>query len=213
MCENVGMLRLYPSIMVSTVRHFLQLPTQGVVLQCYGSGNVPSNRQDILEAIREGSRSGVLILVVTQCHHGSVSGHYETGQAVLDMGAIPGTNITPDAALAKLAHVLSLSISHDQKRDMLRRSLCGEMTVQIKTEADTVEPSAELEMVTAVARVMNLSSKVEMSELKEVLFPCLMCSAVYKNNFEIIDACFKEGGNISAGKIIKPMPRRIICAR
>ena len=32
------MLRLYPSIMASTVRHFLQLPIQGVVLQCYGSG-------------------------------------------------------------------------------------------------------------------------------------------------------------------------------
>ena len=104
------MLRLYPSIMASTVRHFLQLPTRGVVLQCYGSGNVPSNRQDILEAIRDGSRSGVLILVVTQCHHGAVSGHYETGQAVLDMGAISGSDITPDAALAKLAHVLSLNI-------------------------------------------------------------------------------------------------------
>ena len=38
MCKNVAMLRLYPSIMASTVRHFLQLPIQGVVLQCYGSG-------------------------------------------------------------------------------------------------------------------------------------------------------------------------------
>ena len=84
---------------------------------------------------------------------------------------------------------------------MLRRSLCGEMTVQIKTDTDQggVEPSSELEMITAVARAMNLSSKMEITELKEVLFPCLICSAVYKNNFEIIDACFKEGANISAG--------------
>ena len=121
------MLRLYPSIMASTVRHFLQLPTRGVVLQCYGSGNVPSNRQDILEAIRDGSRSGVLILVVTQCHHGAVSGHYETGQAVLDMGAISGSDITPDAALAKLAHVLSLNIRSYPKIYIVRRNILSVM--------------------------------------------------------------------------------------
>ena len=110
MCENVAMLRLYPSIMASTVRHFLQLPVMGVVLQCYGSGkvssntqdtrllslsgNVPSNRQDILDAISDGARSGVLILVVTQCSHGGVSGEYETGQAIMNTGAISGSDIT-----------------------------------------------------------------------------------------------------------------------
>ena len=33
MCGEVAMLRIYPSIMASTVRHFLQLPVRGVVLQ------------------------------------------------------------------------------------------------------------------------------------------------------------------------------------
>ena len=65
-----------------------------MVLQCYGSGNVPSNRQDILDAIKDGAKSGVLILVVTQCPHGGVSAEYETGQAILDTGAIAGSDIT-----------------------------------------------------------------------------------------------------------------------
>ena len=97
--------------------------------------------------------------------------------------------------------MISLDISHDEKRDMLSRSLCGEMTVRLhtddnKTELDT---SAELDMIQAVATAMNLSSKAEVTDLKEVLFPCLMCSAVYKNNFNIIETCFKECANISAG--------------
>ena len=65
---------------------------------------------------------------------------------------------------------------------MMGRSLCGEMTVHIRREA---EPAAELQMIAAVAREMNLSSSVEVAELREVLFPCLICSAVYKNNFDI----------------------------
>ena len=69
MCADVAMLRIYPSIMASTVRHFLKLPIRGVVLQCYGAGNIPSNRQDILDAIRDGASSGVIILVVTQVRY------------------------------------------------------------------------------------------------------------------------------------------------
>ena len=42
--------------------------------------------------------------------------------------------------------------------------------------------------------------EVEVAELKEVLMPCLMCSAVYKNNFDILETCFKESANISAGQ-------------
>ena len=164
-------------------------------------GNVPSNRQDILDAIRDGADRGVLILVVTQCSHGGVSGDYETGQAILETGAIAGSDITAEAALTKLAHVLSLDVNIVEKREMMKKSLCGEMTVQVKKDQSTTEPGpqSDLEMIKAVASTMNLSSKMEVARLKEVLFPCILCSAVYKNSFDIIDICYREGANISAG--------------
>ena len=72
----------------------------------------------------------MIILCVTQCSHGGVAAFYETGKVVknfssqkmtlfglnsflevlMNAGAIPGLDITPEAALAKLAHVLSLPI-------------------------------------------------------------------------------------------------------
>lgn len=39
--RNVVLLRLFPSIRSETIRHFLQPPIEGVVLQCYGAGNIP----------------------------------------------------------------------------------------------------------------------------------------------------------------------------
>ncbi len=94
--RNVVLLRLFPSIRLETIRHFLAAPIEGVVLQCYGSGNIPSNRRDIVEAIEEAAARGVLILSVTQCITGGVSGLYETGKALLDAGVIPGADITPE---------------------------------------------------------------------------------------------------------------------
>ena len=73
------LLRLFPSIRTETVAHFLEPPIEGVVLQCYGAGNMPSNRADIMKLLQKAVERGVLIVTVTQCTHGSVSGLYETG--------------------------------------------------------------------------------------------------------------------------------------
>ena len=62
----------------------------GVVLQCYGAGNVPNNRTDVMDHLKDATDRGVLILSVTQCINGSVSGLYATGKALLDIGIIPG---------------------------------------------------------------------------------------------------------------------------
>ena len=77
------LLRLFPSIRTETVAHFLEPPIEGVVLQCYGAGNMPSNRADIMKLLQKAVERGVLIVTVTQCTHGSVSGLYETGGYLL----------------------------------------------------------------------------------------------------------------------------------
>ena len=40
--------------------------------------------------LKEANERGVIILSVTQCINGSVSGLYATGKALLDIGIIPG---------------------------------------------------------------------------------------------------------------------------
>lgn len=84
--EKVGLLRLFPSITADLVKAFMREPIEGVVLQTYGAGNVPSNRQDIIAEFKAAADRGVVIVNITQCPEGSVSTIYDTGKILMDAG-------------------------------------------------------------------------------------------------------------------------------
>jgi lysophospholipase len=87
--ENVGLLRIFPNITTSTVKAFLS-ELRGVVLQTFGAGNIPSNRKDLIDVIRDANERGVIIVNCTQCISGSVAEIYETGRYLVDLGVING---------------------------------------------------------------------------------------------------------------------------
>lgn len=55
---------------------------------------------------------------------------YETGKVLVDVGVTAGSDMTPEAALTKLAYVLSKSEwDVNTKRQMMQSCLRGELTV------------------------------------------------------------------------------------
>jgi len=204
LCRDVVLLRLFPSIRTQTVKHFLEPPIKGVVLQCYGAGNMPSNRSDIIEAIAEATKKGVLVVSCTQCSHGAVSGEYETGKALMDAGVIPGSDITPEAALAKLSYVLAKNDwSNEQRRKVMELSIRGEMTVKFEVVNPTTlelqrNQSSDMDLIEQVARAMNLTSGEEMDHLKSILFPSLLCSVVHIGDTSRLEVLESYEADLSA---------------
>ena len=141
-------------------------------------GNVPSNRQDLVDELRQAAEKGVLIVNTTQCSHGAVAAIYETGAALFEAGVISGADMTPEAALTKLSYVLSKKEwDLETKRQMMMTNLRGELTLP---QSILFKDS---ELVEAVARSLRMSSGEEMDRLKDVLFPTLLCTAVQVCSF------------------------------
>lgn len=84
------------------MKAFLKPPMLGVVLQTYGCGNAPNNREDIISEMKKATCRGVLIINCTQYLHGPVVDQYATGKVLLDAGVIPGSDMAPEAGLTKL---------------------------------------------------------------------------------------------------------------
>ncbi len=127
----VSALRLFPGISPDFLRNVLRPPLQGLVLEAYGIGNGPDQNADFLAALKEATDRGVVIVDCTQCLEGTVDlGEYAAGTALARAGVISGSDLTAEAALAKLYYLLSRGESPRKvKRDM-QRDLHGEMSVR-----------------------------------------------------------------------------------
>jgi L-asparaginase len=132
MDATVGALRLFPGISADLVHNAVRPPLSGLVLEAYGAGNAPDDDPELLEAIAEATARGVVIVDCTQCLRGTVApGAYATGSALLRAGVIPGFDLTAEAALTKLVYLLSTPRSPEEVRDLMQRSLCGELTTPL----------------------------------------------------------------------------------
>jgi L-asparaginase len=126
--DAVVALRLHPGLNEPAIRAVLEQPgLRGVVLEAYGAGNGPGDAW-FLDPIRSAVDRGVTVVVTTQCRAGSVVGSlYATGSALQATGAIPGGDMTFEAALTKLM-VLADRHTPDDVRRLMQDDLAGELT-------------------------------------------------------------------------------------
>ena len=126
---NVASVRLFPGFSASIVANICQPPLQGLVIEAYGAGNGPSEDRDFLAAIEAATAAGVVVVIVTQCVRGSVQpGAYATGSALIRAGAVPGFDMTCEAALTKLAVLLGQGLDPSTVAGLMQQDLAGELT-------------------------------------------------------------------------------------
>ncbi|XP_015674195.1 60 kDa lysophospholipase [Protobothrops mucrosquamatus] len=197
MNSNVGLLRVFPGITATAVRAFLQSSMEGIVLETYGSGNAPNNCPELLDLLRKATDSNVVILNCTQCLRGSVSSVYATGKTLMDAGVIPGGDMTPEAALAKLSYVLSKpGLTFDQKKKMLNTNLRGEMTVVPIGNQITLK---DCKFIQEIAKYLLISCKEELAAVRDALTPSLACVAAKNGDLTALKVLQDLGGNLSSG--------------
>jgi L-asparaginase len=125
----VAWLACWPGAPADVLDRAVDSGARVVVLAAYGTGNVPGGERGWPGAIRRATARGAVVLLLSQCPHGAVRPRlYEGGRAALDAGAVPGHDLTVEAALVKSMFLLARDLPEDALRRALGEDLAGELT-------------------------------------------------------------------------------------
>jgi L-asparaginase len=130
MSSRVALLKIHPGFPVKAYASlFDRKETDAIVLETFGSGNAPSD-EIFREFIKNYIEEGGIVLNITQCSSGSVQqGKYQTSSFFTSVGVISGNDLTTEAALTKMMHILVHSNKVSSLKKLLEMNFCGEITI------------------------------------------------------------------------------------
>ncbi len=125
---RIAAFKLYPGLSYDLLITALEkAPLAGLVLESWGSGNLP-HRPDLIEAIYWQARRGAVIVNCSQCLAGIVRpAHYAAGHEIARIGAIPAGPMGPETAIAKLHYLFGRNPDPASVREGMKQNLRGEM--------------------------------------------------------------------------------------
>lgn len=108
----IGVIKVFPGIQFELFDSIMTERLKGIVIETFGAGNIPGDADRVLPIVRKASENGTIIIVCSQCPHGTVMlGAYETSATLKKAGAVSGYDITTEAAVAKLYYLFSSGLS------------------------------------------------------------------------------------------------------
>lgn len=126
--RQVAMLPVYPGIDGRLVRHAAD-DAAAVILEGYPAGVGPGGDAAFVDAIRDSVDAGVIVVAVPQSRYGRIQlGRYATSTPLADAGLIAGSDMTREAALAKLCWLLGTDLTTAAIADYFAANLRGEVS-------------------------------------------------------------------------------------
>ena len=126
--NHVAILKIFPGFSATVYKSIFNFSlVKGIIIETFGAGNAPSDA-DFRELITNYIAEGGIVVNITQCSSGSVEqGKYETSSFFSKVGVVSGSDMTTEAALAKLMYLLGSETSNEIIKQKLMESIVGEL--------------------------------------------------------------------------------------
>jgi L-asparaginase len=130
---KVFLLKLIPNTNPKIFDMIYQMGYKGIVLEAFGSGGLHFERRDLIEKIEEVTKAGMVVVACSQClYETSDFTLYEVGRKLLECGAIPGRDMTTEAAVTKLMWALGQTSDVEEIKKIFETDIAGEVSLTVE---------------------------------------------------------------------------------
>ena len=126
----IGVVKIFPGFRFDLFESMLTEKLKGVVVETFGSGNVPDDNGFLIPMLEKAEKNDVVFVVCSQCPQASVDMNaYEAGSALKKAGALSGRDMTSEAAVTKLYYLFSVCPDVSRIKELMETDLCGELSL------------------------------------------------------------------------------------
>ncbi len=138
--ENlVATVKVYPGFDGKRIRHLVDYPVKGIILEGFGLGNLPLIDSGIIEGIKYANQKNIAICIASNCDLGSnwqdIYGA-EIGSRLKGLKVIPVYDMLPETAYVKLMWVLAQTQDFEEVKKMMQTPYCEEVSIYDRKKAD-----------------------------------------------------------------------------
>ena len=127
---NIAVIKIIPGLSSTILDSIINTDFHGLFLEGFGPGNIPKT---LLPFLYKAKQQELPIVVLSQCQKGIAKMQlYKVGQDALNAGAIPGEDMTIEAASTKLMWILAQTRDVKKIRQLFLTNITGEITINGK---------------------------------------------------------------------------------
>jgi L-asparaginase len=125
----IGVIRVFPGIRFDLFESIFSERLKGLVIETFGSGNIPDDNGALIPLLLKAKEKGVVIVVCSQCPQARVDmAAYEAGSALRKAGAVSGKDMTSESAVTKLYYLFNTCNDTEEIKRLMEEDLRGELT-------------------------------------------------------------------------------------
>ena len=131
-CDNrVALVKIFPGMNPAYIEPLLKTDVRSIVLEVFGSGNVPINHDyNLLPFVDACLKKGIMVVVTSQAPYDAVDlSTYLNARLLHEAGAISAGDMTIEATITKLMVLLGRHKDNNRITDLFVENIAGERSV------------------------------------------------------------------------------------